>query len=210
MCSSLGLSYLGLCASWTWLTISFPMLGKFSTIISSSIFSGLFSFWDPYNVNVSVFNVAPEISWLSFFFFSSFFLYSVLWQWFPPFCPPDHLSIPLPQLFCYWFLLVYYLSLFVCFFFISCRSLVNISCLFSIFASILFPRSWIIFTIIILNSFSGRLPVSISFSCFSGILSYPFIFDKTFCFVIVINFLWYGFCFSYCETMLLLLLLSAL
>ena len=28
-----------LCASWTWLTISFSMLGKFSTIISSKIFS---------------------------------------------------------------------------------------------------------------------------------------------------------------------------
>ena len=31
-------------ASWTWVTISFPMLGKFFTIISSNIFSDLFSF----------------------------------------------------------------------------------------------------------------------------------------------------------------------
>ena len=41
-----------LCASWTWWTISFSMLGKFSTIISSKIFSYplfLFFFWDPYN-----------------------------------------------------------------------------------------------------------------------------------------------------------------
>ena len=45
--------------------------------------------------------------------------------------------------------------LFICLFFlISCRYLVNISCLFSIFASILFPRSWIIFTIIMLRFFS--------------------------------------------------------
>jgi len=29
-----------LCASWTWLTISFLMLGKFSAIFSSNIFSG--------------------------------------------------------------------------------------------------------------------------------------------------------------------------
>ena len=33
-----------LCASWTWVTISFPILGKFSTIISSSIFSDPFFF----------------------------------------------------------------------------------------------------------------------------------------------------------------------
>ena len=32
-----------LCASWTWLTISFSMLGKFSTIFSSNIF--LYSFF---------------------------------------------------------------------------------------------------------------------------------------------------------------------
>ena len=31
--------YETLCVSWTWLAISFPMLGKFSTIISSKIFS---------------------------------------------------------------------------------------------------------------------------------------------------------------------------
>ena len=36
-----------LCASLTWLTISFPMLGKFSAIISSNIFSGPFSFYFP-------------------------------------------------------------------------------------------------------------------------------------------------------------------
>ena len=32
-----------LCASWTWVAISFPILGKFSTITSSNIFSGPFS-----------------------------------------------------------------------------------------------------------------------------------------------------------------------
>ena len=44
----------------------------------------------------------------------------------------------------------------VCLFFNSSRSLLSISCIFSIFASILFPRSWIIFTIIILNSFRSE------------------------------------------------------
>ena len=36
--------YVTLCASWIQLTISFPMLGKFSTLISSKIFSNPFSF----------------------------------------------------------------------------------------------------------------------------------------------------------------------
>ena len=31
------------CASWSWLTISFPILEKFSAIISSNIFLGPFS-----------------------------------------------------------------------------------------------------------------------------------------------------------------------
>ena len=31
------------CASWTWVTVSFPILWKFLSIISSSIFSGAFS-----------------------------------------------------------------------------------------------------------------------------------------------------------------------
>ena len=42
------------------------------------------------------------------------FLYSVLWQWFLLFCPPGHLSVHLPQLFCYWFLLLYCSFLFAC------------------------------------------------------------------------------------------------
>ena len=50
--------------AWTWLTISFPMLGKFSAIISSNIFSGPFFLLllGPYSVNVGAFNVAPEVS----------------------------------------------------------------------------------------------------------------------------------------------------
>ena len=70
-------------------------------------------------------------------------------------------------------------------FFSTSRSLVIISFIFSIFASIIILRSWTIITIIIQNSFSGSLPVSTSFSCFSC----PFIWDITFCFFILINFL---------------------
>ena len=54
----LGVFHLGfilfgtLCVSWTWMTISFSILGKFSTIISLSIFSWPFflsSSWTPMN-----------------------------------------------------------------------------------------------------------------------------------------------------------------
>ena len=67
-------------------------------------------------------------------------------------------------------------------------SSVNVYCIFSI----LFPRSWITFTVIILNSFSGRLLISTSFRYFSWILSYPFIILYPF---ILINFLWWWFSF---------------
>ena len=70
----------------------------------------------------------------------------------------------------------------VCLFFSSYRSLVSISSLSSTFASILFPRSWIIFTIIILNSFPGRLPISTLLSWFSGVLSCPFLWGLVCCF----------------------------
>ena len=84
-------------------------------------------------------------------------------------------------------------------FFSSCRSLVNISCNFSIVC----PRCWIMFTIIIVNYFSGRLPMYMSFGCFSGLLSCSFIWDIIFCFFILIYFLQRGFC-SICRTVVLL------
>ena len=34
-------------ASWTWVTVSFPKLGRFSAVISSNIFSGPFSLSSP-------------------------------------------------------------------------------------------------------------------------------------------------------------------
>ena len=63
--------------SWTWVIISFPILGKFSTIISSSIFSWsfffVFFFWDSYDSNVGAFDIVPEISEVVFISFNSFF-----------------------------------------------------------------------------------------------------------------------------------------
>ena len=66
MCLAVGLTEFVLfgtfCASWTWMSFSFPRLGKFLAIISSlCCFLPFFSFWDPYNVNVGVHDVVPEI-----------------------------------------------------------------------------------------------------------------------------------------------------
>ena len=54
-----------LCASWNWWNISFSMLGNFSTIISSKIFSYPFFFSSsgtPYNLNVGAFDMVPKVS----------------------------------------------------------------------------------------------------------------------------------------------------
>ena len=83
----------------------------------------------------------------------------------------------------------------LCLFFSSSRSLLNISLIFLILAPILFLRSWIIFTIITLNSFSGRLPISTSLSCSSGVLLCQLIWNTFHCCSILSNFLWLGFLF---------------
>ena len=59
--------------------------------------------------------------------------------------------------------------------FSSSRSLLNFSCLFSIHASILFLRSWIIFTVITLNSFSDRLLFPLHLVVLIGFLPFSFI-----------------------------------
>ena len=68
--------------------------------------------------------------------------------------------------------------------FISSRSLLNLSCIFSILVSrlficdaILFSRFWIIFTIIIWNSLSGRFAIYSSFVWFGGHLYCSFQFS---------------------------------
>ena len=63
------------------------------------------------------------------------------------------------------------LFIIVCLLFSSSRSLLNVSCTFSI----LFPRFWIIFTISTLNSFSDRLPISSSFVWSGGCLPCSFL-----------------------------------
>ena len=66
--------------------------------------------------------------------------------------------------------------------------LLNVSFIFSI----LFARFCIIFTIIILNSFSGRLPVSSSFIWPGGFLPCSFICFVLLCLLILLNLLCLG------------------
>ena len=169
MCFSLGLSCKGLCASWTWLTISFPMLGKFSTIISSKIFSVstfpfFFFLWEACNSNVGVFNIVPKVSeailnsFHPFSFivcFSSYFQHSIFQLIVHSSASIILLLVPSRIL----LISVIVLFISVCLFFISSMSSVIVITvtyflcfLHSIFKSIL--------TIIILNSFSGRLFIS--------------------------------------------------
>ena len=110
----LGLSCLGLCTSWTWLAVSFSMLNKLLThqlwdqgneINYQVLF--LFPFWGPYNAMLVCLILFQRPARLSPFLFI-LSVYSLLWQWCPSFCPPGHLSILRPQLFCYWFFLVYF------------------------------------------------------------------------------------------------------
>ena len=69
-----------LSASWTWVTVSFPRLGKFSSYYVFkyvlSPFLSVFSFWDRYNVNISMYDVTPKSLKLSSFLFILFLFFS--------------------------------------------------------------------------------------------------------------------------------------
>ena len=66
----------GTCTSWSWMTVSFTMLGMFSAAITSNIFSGPFSLpfpcGYPYNANVGTFYIVPEVSYTVLTSFHSF------------------------------------------------------------------------------------------------------------------------------------------
>ena len=87
----LGVFHLGfilfgtLWVSWTWMAISFLILGKLSTITSSSIFSWPFLFvffWDSYDLNVGAFNIVPGVSEIVLISFNSFFLFPLCFIYF--------------------------------------------------------------------------------------------------------------------------------
>ena len=151
-----------------------------------SPFLFLFFFWDPYNSNVGV---LPEVSktvlnsfnpFLSILLCSSYFHYFIFQVTYPFFCLSYSPLIPSREF------LISFIGLFiiVCLLFSSSRSLLNVSCVFSI----LFPRFLIIFTIITLNS-SGRQPISSSFVWSGGFLPCSFI---CLCFSV------FSFCLTYC------------
>ena len=89
--------------SWTWVIISFAILGKFITIISSSIFSWSFflssSSGTPMIQMLRHLTLSQRSLRLSSFFKNSFFFFSSLFHLFLPFYLLPHLSCLLPPLF---------------------------------------------------------------------------------------------------------------
>ena len=77
------------------------------------------------------------------------------------------------------------LFIIICLLFSSSRSLLNVACIFSI----LFPRFWIIFHIITLGSFSGRLHISSSFVWSGGFSPCSFICYVFLCLLILLDLL---------------------
>ena len=98
------------CASWTWFTIYFSMLEKFSTIISLKIISYpfLFSSSETPIIQMLLCLIFSQSSLRLSSVLSFFLLYSTLQKLFPPFYPPAYWFILLPQIFCYWLLLEYF------------------------------------------------------------------------------------------------------
>ena len=158
-----------------------------------SPFLFLFFFWYPYNSCVGMFNVVPEISetvlnsFHSFFFIllcSSYFHYFIFQVTYSSCASVILLLIPSIEF------LISFIVLFiiVCLLFSSSWSFLNVSCIFFI----LFPRFWIIFTVITLNSFSGRLPISYSFVWSGGFLPCSFICCVFLCLLILLHLLCLG------------------
>lgn len=191
MCLSMvffGLIILGtLRVSWTWISISFPRLRKFSTIISS-IISPCFSLcllWDHYNANIILHDIEPEITYLHFlkFFFilllclgnfhclvfqltDSFFYF--IWSAVEPF----EYSFQFRFNFCLVLSYTFYLFVEV----LLC-------------SSILLPSLVSIFMNITLNYLSDKELIFISLMSFSGDLSCSLVWSRFFCLLILPDYL---------------------
>jgi len=138
----------------------------------------LFFFYNsnPYNSNVGVFDIAPEVSGIIFSSFHSFYFILFFRSYFHHLSSSSliHSSIADILLFIpsrVFLISVNVLFVYVCLCFNSSRFLLIDSCIFSF----LFSRFLIISTIIILNSFSGSVPISSSFIWTSVFLVCSFI-----------------------------------
>ena len=161
-----------LCASWTWISVSFLRLVKFSALISSNKFSGPFFLSSPFfyllpnNANVSI-----MLHW-----------YGPKGRWFSLLCLPDH-----------WLISLYHLILlsipstmfFILAFIFLCSSSFYI---FSNSVEILTifihsPKFIEHFVFIILIFLSDILLISTLLNSFSGILSCFFIWNIIICLI---------------------------
>ena len=101
-------TYGTLWACWTQMALSYPMLGKFLTIVSSNIFSypGFFSSSSKSPIIKILLSIMLSQGYLRLpHVFTFCFLYSALLKICPPFYLPAHLFSLLPQLLCSWFTL---------------------------------------------------------------------------------------------------------
>ena len=155
---------------------------------------------EPLNVNLGAFNIVPEVSETVLIYFHSFFFillhdsdfhYSVFQITYSFLC----LSYSAIDFLWCIFRFIYCVA-HLCFFFRFSIRLLYISFIFSICAIILFLRYWVIFTVITLNYFSGRLPICSSFSCSCRFLSCSFFCNIILCLLILSNLLclWTPFC----------------
>ena len=176
------------------------------TIFSSTIFSYPFLLSSSWTTMIrmllclmlSLMSLRLSSLFLSFFFIVfcfSYFQHFIFQLTYPFFC----LSYSTVGSLQYISNLYYCLLIVDCLFFNPSRSLLNIYCIFLIHASslficasILFSRFWICFTIIILNFFSGRLPISSSFVWSCGFLPCSFICCMFLCIFILFNLLCLG------------------
>ena len=142
-------------------------------------------FWNSYVSNVGAFNIVPEVSEIVLFLLIRF-SFSSPFHLFLPFCLPPPYPIfclhystvgSLQSVFYLIFCIIHYILTLFYFFQVLVKPFYIFSilvCRLFICDSILISRFWIIFTIIIQNSLSGRFPISSSFVWFGGHFSCSF------------------------------------
>ena len=177
-----------LCTLWTWVFL-FSCYG-YSRLSHLKILSRVHSLF-------SVWMLVPSVLFQRSL--SSFpFPYSAPRQGFPAFCVPAHFIWSSSSLILVWSPLVYFSLqvLFIClfslyFFWVFVKHFLHLFCI----PSILLLNSWVIFTIIILSSFYGRLPVTASVSRRSGVPAPSFLWEHSFDVSFCLSFLWLSFLF---------------